>query len=94
MGFNWQPRIFSLDIRKSCPWVKTMQLWNRAQREAVGPPSVDVLKEMPIKFCKEGQRGMSSAVLYALGSFYNALKNVFKKTTCADMNAGDSIHLS
>lgn len=94
MGFNWQPRIFSLDIRKSCPGVKTMQLWNRAQREAVGPPSVDVLKEMPIKFCKEGQRGMSSAVLYALGSFYNALKNVFKKTTFADMNAGDSIHLS
>lgn len=88
MGFNCQPRIFSLDIRKSCPRVKTLQLWNRLQREVVGSPSVDVLKEMPIKFCKEGQKGMSSATLYALGSFHNAAKNGFKKTTFADMNAG------
>lgn len=52
-GFNLQPRIFSLDVKKSCPAVKIMQLWNRLLKEVVGSSAADVLKETLIKFCQE-----------------------------------------
>lgn len=87
-GFNLQPRIFSLDVKESCPRVKTMQLRNRLLKEVVGSPAAEVLKETLIKLCQEWQRGTDLAALYVLGSFYNSVKNCLKKTTFPDMNGG------